>query len=135
MARYNDFDEITAYMVNEFVERIMVHDRARKGSSQTTQKIDIYFNYIGNYDLPERKLTEQEQEELARIEAIKDKRHQQYLARKERGAQQLWEKSYKLRRKARVERLKEQNPNAYGTAAEEYDQEHYARNSVVLPSP
>lgn len=135
MARYNDFDEITVFMVNEFVERIMVHDRARKGSSQTTQKIDIYFNFIGNYDLPERDLTEQEKEELARIEAIKDKRHQQYLARKERGAQQLWEKSYKLRRKARVERLKEQNTNTYGITAEEYYQEHYARNSVVLPNP
>lgn len=32
MARYNNFDDITPFMVNEFVDRIMVHDRDRKGS-------------------------------------------------------------------------------------------------------
>ena len=53
MSRYNNFDEITPYMVNEFVEKIEVHERDRKGSVQTTQKIDIYFNFIGNYSMPE----------------------------------------------------------------------------------
>ena len=49
MARYNNFDEITPFMVSEFIDRIEVHERDRKGSQQTTQKIDIYFNFIGNY--------------------------------------------------------------------------------------
>ena len=49
MSRYDNFDEITPFIVNEFIDRIEVHERARKGSAQTTQKVDIYFNFIGNY--------------------------------------------------------------------------------------
>lgn len=87
MSRYNNFDELTAYMVNEFVDKILVHERDRKGSIQTTQKIDIYFNFIGNYSMPEKELTEEELAGQERIEAIKDKRPRQYLDRKARGAQ------------------------------------------------
>lgn len=134
MARYNNFDEITPFMVNEFVDKIMVHERDRKGSIQTTQKIDIYFNFIGNYSMPEPELTEEEKAEMAEIEAIKDKRHRQYLDRKRRGAQKRWEQSYEPRRKARYKQLKSENPNTYGIPAEEYDKEHYSRVSTVLAS-
>ncbi len=134
MARYNNFDEITPFMVNEFVDYILVHERDRKGSIQTTQKIDIYFNFIGNFSMPEPELTDEEKAEIARVEAIKDKRHQQYIDRKNRGAQKRYEMSYAPRRKARIAQLKAQNPNTYGIAAEEYDQEHYSRQSVVLAS-
>ena len=41
MSRYNNFDEITPFMINEFIDHIEVHERDRKGSIQTTQKIDI----------------------------------------------------------------------------------------------
>lgn len=41
MARYNNFDEIAPFMVNEYVNRILVHNRDCKGAIQTTQKIDI----------------------------------------------------------------------------------------------
>jgi len=132
MARYNDFDEITPFMVSEFIDRIEVHERDRKGSVQTTQKIDIYFNFIGNYSMPEKELTEAEKAEIERMEAIKDKRHQQYVLRKERGSQKRWEDKYEPRRRARIEQLKAENPNTYGIPAEEYDQEHYSKASVVL---
>ena len=39
-------------MLNEFVEKIVVHERDRKGSADTTQKIEIYFNFIGEYIPP-----------------------------------------------------------------------------------
>ena len=132
MARYNDFDEITPFMVSEFIDHIEVHERDRKGSVQTTQKIDIYFNFIGNYSMPEKELTEVEKAEIERMNAIKDKRHEQYLARKARGSQQKWEKAYEPRRKARIAQLKADNTNTYGIPAEEYDQEHYSKVSVVL---
>ena len=132
MARYNDFDEITPFMVSEFIDHIEVHERDRKGSVQTTQKIDIYFNFIGNFSMPEKELTEVEKAEIERMNAIKDKRHEQYLARKARGSQQKWEKAYEPRRKARIAQLKADNTNTYGIPAEEYDQEHYSKVSVVL---
>lgn len=67
-----------------------------------------------------------------RMEAIKDKRHQQYILRKQKGLQQRWEKAYEPRRKERIAQLKAENPNTYGIPAEEYDQENYSRMSVVL---
>ena len=45
--KYQNFDELTTYMLNEFVEKILVHERDRKGSQQTTQEIEIYFNFVG----------------------------------------------------------------------------------------
>ena len=132
MKRYNNFDEITPYMVNEFVDRIMVHERDRKGSTQTTQKIDIYFNFIGNYSMPVQELTEEEKAEIASREAYKDKCHQKYLKRKQDGSQQRWEKKNAPRRMARLARVKAQNPNTYGIPAEEYDEEHFSAQSLVL---
>ena len=132
MSRYNNFDEITPFMVNEFIDRIEVHERDRKGSVQTTQKIDIYFNFIGNYSMPEKELTEAEKAEIERINGIKDKRHQAYLARKANGKQKVYEKKYDPVRRARIAQLKADNPNTFGIPAEEYDQEHYSKASVVL---
>ena len=132
MSRYNDFEEITPFMVSEFIDRIEVHERDRKGSVQTTQKIDIYFNFIGNYSMPEKELTEAEKAEIERINGIKDKRHQAYLKRKESGKQKVYEKKYDPVRRARIAQLKADNPNTFGIPAEEYDQEHYSKASVVL---
>ena len=47
--KYQNFDELTTYMLNEFVEKIVVHERDRKGSIETTQEVEIYFNFIGKY--------------------------------------------------------------------------------------
>ena len=132
MSRYDNFDEITPFIVNEFIDRIEVHERARKGSVQTTQKVDIYFNFIGNFSLPEKELTEEEKAEIARIEEKKDRLHRNYLRRKENGKLKEYERKYEPRRRARMERLKAENTNPYEVPAEVYDQEHYSRESVVL---
>ena len=54
-------------MLNEFVEKILVHERARKGSQDTTQEVEIYFNFVGRYIPPALQpvpLTPEDQEEL-----------------------------------------------------------------------
>ncbi len=38
--RYGNAEEMTTLMLNEFVEKIVVHERDRKGSADTTQKIE-----------------------------------------------------------------------------------------------
>ena len=48
--RYSNAEEMSTVMLNEFVEKIIVHERDRKGSADTTQKIEIYFNFIGEYN-------------------------------------------------------------------------------------
>ena len=47
--KYENFDTLTNTMLNEFVEKILVHERARKGSQDTTQEVEIYFNFVGRY--------------------------------------------------------------------------------------
>ena len=62
--KYKNFNELTPYMLNEFVEKIIVHERARKGSRDTTQQVDIYFNFIGQIELPKEELSQEEQERI-----------------------------------------------------------------------
>ncbi len=54
-------------MLNEFAEKILVHERDRKGSIETTQEVGIYFNFVGR-DIPlhfgEVNLTPEELETL-----------------------------------------------------------------------
>ena len=45
--KYENFDKLTIAMLNEFIEKILVHERDRKGSIQTTQEVEIYFNFVG----------------------------------------------------------------------------------------
>ena len=69
--KYENFDTLTNTMLNEFVEKILVHERARKGSQDTTQEIEIYFNFLGRYIPPSLQpvpLTPEEQEELQKKE-------------------------------------------------------------------
>ncbi|HGD6784245.1 TPA: DUF4368 domain-containing protein [Streptococcus agalactiae] len=102
ISRYENFDELTTTMINEFVEKIIVHERDRKGSQTSKQKIEIYFNFIGNYELPQAELSEEEkqklEEEERKIEERKDKLHQNYLKRKASGKQKEYEDKYKARR-------------------------------------
>ena len=109
--RYENFEELTTTTINEFVEKIIVHERDRKGSQTSKQKIEIYFNFIGNYELPQMKLSEEEkqklEEEERKINERKDKLHQNYLKRKASGKQKAYEDKYKARREQRKqEKLK-----------------------------
>ena len=102
ISSYENFDELTTTTINEFVEKIIVHERDRKGSQTSKQKIEIYFNFIGNYKLPQAELSEEEkqklEEEERKIEERKDKLHQNYLKRKASGKQKEYEDKYKARR-------------------------------------
>ena len=49
--RYLDIQELTPEILHEFVERIVVHERSERWKKKNyTQKVDIYFNYIGNLE-------------------------------------------------------------------------------------
>ena len=111
ISRYENFDELTNTMINEFVEKIIIHERDRKGSQTSKQKIEIYFNFIGNYEVPKEELSEEEQskleEEERKINERRDRLHQNYLKRKANGKQQEYEERYKARRKQKKqEKLK-----------------------------
>ena len=107
--KYENFDILTNTMLNEFVEKILVHERARKGSQDTTQEIEIYFNFLGRYIPPSLRpvpLTTEEQEELQKKEERKDRLHQNYLRRKASGAQKQYEDKIKAKKKAEMDAKK-----------------------------
>ena len=96
---------LTIAMLNEFIEKILVHERDRKGSIQTTQEVEIYFNFVGRFVPPafgEVELTPEELEEIRKREERKDRLHQNYLKRKASGAQKRYDDKIKGRKKAEI---------------------------------
>ena len=86
--KYENFDTMTTTMLNEFVEKIHVHERDRKGSIETIQQVEMFFNFVGRYIPPQlepKELTPEELEKQRKIEERKDRLHQNYLRRKARG--------------------------------------------------
>ena len=107
--KYENFDKLTIAMLNEFIEKILVHERDRKGSIQTTQEVEIYFNFVGRFVPPafgEVELTQEELEEIRKREERKDRLHQNYLKRKASGAQKQYEDKIKERKKAEMDAKK-----------------------------
>ena len=108
--KYENFDKLTIAMLNEFIEKILVHERDRKGSIQTTQEVEIYFNFVGRFVPPafgEAELTPEELEEIRKREERKDRLHQNYLKRKANGKQKEYEERTKAKKKAEIETRKQ----------------------------
>lgn len=73
--KYTDFSELTPAMINEFVEKILVHQAQGKGASRI-QEIEIFFNFVGKVDIPHKEveLTEEEKAALAEQERRRAKK-------------------------------------------------------------
>ncbi|MCL2456658.1 MAG: DUF4368 domain-containing protein, partial [Defluviitaleaceae bacterium] len=85
--RYKEFSELTPTMLLEFVDRIEIHERADRRHIVTTQKIDVYLNFIGTYFPPI-----DEAEEEPDPEAI--------AAHEKRMVKLTYQREYKKRREA-----------------------------------
>ena len=68
--KYTDFSVLTTPMLNEFIDKIIIHAPYRDEIDRF-QQIDIYFNFIGQFELPE---VEPTPEELAEIEKQRQRR-------------------------------------------------------------
>ena len=116
--------EHTVVMQSVLVEQFLPHElrdhipvNAPVGSQvgiepphiQTTQEVEIYFNFVGRFVPPafgEVELTPEELEEIRKREERKDRLHQNYLKRKASGAQKRYEDKIKGRKKAEIEAKK-----------------------------
>ena len=81
--------EISDSMFNELVDKIVVYEAEGAGNART-QKVDIYFNYVGQVDIA---YTE---EELAELKAQKEQEERQRMEK-----QRKREKAYREKRKAK----------------------------------
>ena len=50
--KYRDFEELTTPMLNDFIEKVVIHEAEGGRTKDSTQQVDIYFNFIGNFVLP-----------------------------------------------------------------------------------
>ena len=75
--RYRDFTEITQTMLNEFIDKIVIFEATGGRTVNRSQRIDIYFNFIGQFvleDTEEEILSKQEEENrLAELKEQKRK--------------------------------------------------------------
>ena len=81
-------------MIHEFIDRIVVHERADKYCRFTTQRVDVYLNFIGAFAVPETDaavVVDEEAERLAKKRAqyreyyykYREKYRAKYRAKKE----------------------------------------------------
>ena len=76
--KYTDFSELTTPMINEFIEKIIVH-APEKSDGDRVQEIEIYLKFIGHFELPAPELTAEEikrQEQLKRHRIRSRERYQ-----------------------------------------------------------
>ena len=80
--KYTDFSELTTPMINEFIDKILVH-APEKIDGDRVQEVEIYLKFIGRFDLPAPELTEEEikrQEQLKRHRIKSRERYQKIKA-------------------------------------------------------
>ena len=84
--KYRDFEELTTPMLNDFIEKVVIHEAEGGRTKDRTQQVDIYFNFIGNFVLP---LSEDEVEALQSGEA---RRAEEIAERKRKSSKKSTQK-------------------------------------------
>ena len=75
--RFTDFSELTTPMIHEFVEKIIVHE-GDKSSGERIQKVDIYLNFIGKFDMPIAEPTAEEIAEMEKLQKQRERKRKNY---------------------------------------------------------
>ena len=99
--KYKEPTEITDLMFTELIDKIVVHEGSGP-CKKRTQKIDIYFNYVGNIDIGYTKedLKELKERELKEEqEKLKKQREREKAYREKRKAKKLAENGGKKKTK------------------------------------
>jgi len=83
--RYKNFDELTAPMLHEFVDKIIVHE-ADRSSGKREQQVEIHLNYIGQFLLPCEAEAESDAKRAMWREYKRNQRAKEKPSPKKRGA-------------------------------------------------
>lgn len=109
--KYTDITELTPVIINEFVDKILVH-KAEKIDGERVMEIEIYLNFIGKVELPAQELTE---EELAEIKEKQRLRERNAIYQRRRRAK-FMPKTKAIRAKVQEAEIKETLENASAKA-------------------
>lgn len=88
--RYTDFSELTTPMLNEFIEKVVVHEATGGRGNGRRQRLDIYLNFIGAFEVPAHIVTPMEEEA--------ERRRQEEQAAKEARSRELKKARYEKRK-------------------------------------
>ena len=95
--RYTNFEELTTAMLNEFVDKVIVHEGewsdgntgiGGRPRGRRTQDVEVYLKYIGKFDVPDMRSAEQieadriAEEKLEARRAYHRKKTQAYVDKK-----------------------------------------------------
>jgi hypothetical protein len=106
--KYAQFETLSATMLNELIDKIVIHEREIKSSILSPQQIDIHFVYIGELaSLTQKEPTAEEQEQLAKELARRKIFQERYQKAKASGRQQEYDKKHRPRSQARKQAEKE----------------------------
>lgn len=86
--RFTSFETLTPAMVNELVDKIIVHEGTWTvdedgGKGSRTQRVDVYLSYIGSFDVPDTRTAEEIEAECIAEERLQQrrKRNREYARR------------------------------------------------------
>lgn len=101
--KYENITELTPTMINEFIDKILVHEPQGKGADRTTE-VEIYLNYVGQFQVPV------EQHEPTEEERIAAEKEAERLRRKRESNRKYMKKiREKSKEFAEHERIAEEN--------------------------
>lgn len=85
--KYTDFTELTTPMINEFIDKVIVHAPDRS-TGDRVQEVEIHLKYIGRFDAPVPEPTEDELKEQERLrkERIRSRKRYQKLKEMQKPA-------------------------------------------------
>ena len=66
---YCDFSELTPTAINDFISKLVVHERHAKRARYAIQHIEVHFNYIGTFENELTELAEPTEQEMERMKA------------------------------------------------------------------
>lgn len=89
--KYTDIQELTPAIVNEFVDKVLVH-KIEKTDGNRVQEIEIFLKYIGKVELPAQELSEEEM-------AAEEKK------RKRRQYRREYQKAYRKKHRPEIRRV------------------------------
>ena len=70
--KYTDFSFLTTPMINEFIDRILVHAPIKTEEGRT-QEVEIFLKYIGKVELPAEMTLQPSAEEMKKREQLRRK--------------------------------------------------------------
>ena len=105
--KFTSFEELTTQMLNEFVDKIIVH-KAEKIDKRRVQEVEIYLNYIGKIDFLEPEEIDPEQEAIDKYWRDKYWRTKEYELNRRKKETAESNKVIEAKEKAERERIIEE---------------------------